>query len=346
MIRRTPTLVSLFALLILGIPAVPALADGAAPQAAKTPAKTSGKAAATDVKDDSAHQVDAAFATGGVATKDTHKPWSVIVANSIGFGLQTDAATAYYYGELSATGSWRFTRNISLWLNTGLYYTPDPRPNDGRSLDAGGVSLTLRDSRIYQDHRFTGLVLSGALQVAVPLSMKAFNSLHYPYPSVGVGLALSRKIGEVAVRYSVSFNKFNPADTVYISRICATNQPVDTCLGTYQHDWQLAQGLSALWSPVGHVVVSGTFQFVTARTFGPATHLAGTGPGEITGLPANASDGFAFELSATWDTPVDGLSAGLSFSNGGPWRSNGDAIYNPLFDPRLAAMSVDVSYTF
>ena len=226
--------------------------------------------------------MDAAFATGGVATRDTHKPWSVMVANSIGFGLQTDAATNYYYGQLSATGSWRFTRNLSLWLNTGLYYTPDPRPNDGRSLDAGGVSLTLRDSRLFKDDRFTGLVLSGAVQVAVPLSMKAFNSLHYPYPSVGLGLALSRKVGEVALRYGISFSKFNPADPVYISRICAAAQPVDTCYwaatsttGSSPRASRPCGRPSPTWCSPGPSSSS------PPGPSGPLTHLAGTGPGVV-----------------------------------------------------------------
>lgn len=360
MINPRPTLALVPALaLLLAWPAARADAADAAPAPAPKAATAAPKTAAAPAKTDAsatkqtpkhakteAEQVDTSFATGGIDTHTGHKPWSVILQHSFGFGLQTDQSTAYYYGQLGVLGTYRVSKFISVWASTGLYYTPDPKPNDARSLDAGGLSVSVRDASIYKEKTYTGLTLSGSLGLGIPLGMHAAGQLHYPYPSVGASLALGRSLGPVAVRYGISFHKYNPADDVYISSACAAAQPVDTCYGGYQKSWSFSQSISAVYSPLKTLTLSGSFAFVTGRSFGPSSHLVGTGPSVVDGLPANLMDGFSFSLSANWNTPVHGLSAGLSFSNGGPWRSNGQAIYNPLFDPRLASMSIDISYAF
>ncbi len=70
--------------------------------------------------------------------------------------------------------------------------------------------------------------------------------------------------------------------------------------------------------------------------------------------PNNRRYSFGFSLSGTWTTPIEGLSAGLAFSNARPWRTDGHTLavadfshgIGMIFDSRFAAMSLDVSYSF
>lgn len=311
------------------------------------PIAAQGNPAASDAapaEDAATAALDAPEASAG--ENGSGRAWSASASNSFGFGLQTDESTSYWYGMLNVSGSWRPMKHVSLSLGTGVYYTVDSRPNDGVLVDGGGFSLSLRHSRLYKDETYTGLTLSGGLILALPFNMRALNSLHYPWPTVGASLALSRRVGPVRVQYGLSLNKFNPSDTIYVSGQCAASQPLETCYEGWQMSWQVSQRLSASWSFLDDFHLSAGFQFVAGRSFAPSTRDPLTSPDYMASLPGNQRDGFAFDLSAGYDTPVDGLGVGLSFSNGGPWRSNGQSIYNPVFDPRLAAMAVDVSYSY
>jgi len=155
---------------------------------------------------------------------------------------------------------------------------------------------------------------------------------------------LSRKVGPVNLSYGLSYRKFNPVSAVFT--LPCTDRPVEYCAGGYETDWQLSHSLSAGWSPAKGLSLSASFAMVFGRSFAPAERDPATSPDYMHALAANLRDGFSFGLSASYQLPVEGLSASFAFSNGGGWRSNGQDLFNPLFDPRLAAMSLGVSYAY
>ena len=283
------------------------------------------------------------------ASSATSKDYGVSLSHSLGFGLQVDEVTRYYYGNLGISTWYRLWGSMRLTASAGLYYTPDTHPNDARTLDLGGVSIGLRHPKIYEDEAFTGIKVSAGLKVGVPLSMRQVNTPSWP--SVAASIGLSRKVGEVGLSYGLSFTKYNPVYPVTFSFQCLEDRGLTpdnpgSCIGGYQQNWQLVNRLSASYSPVEKLSLSASFSFVYGESFAPGGHEPATAPPEIVGVKANERGSFGFGLSASYALPVKGLSMGLSFSNGGPWRSNGQDLYNPLFDARLAAMSIDLSYSF
>jgi hypothetical protein len=274
------------------------------------------------------------------------RPWSLTAGHNFGFGLQIDEATHYYYGQLSVSGSYRIHGALSARASAGLHYTPNPRPRDARRLDVGGVSFGVAHGNLFHEDTFTDIRVSGSATVALPLSMggRAMGN----YPTIGAGVSFSRSVGPVNFSYGLNFNKFNPKSQVRYLPLCAEDRgDISYCIGSYETNWQLGHRVGASYTtPVDGLSLSASFGTTLTRTYGPSRHDPAMSPEYMHHVRANVRDGFGFGLSAGYRLPVDGLSASLSLSNGGSWRSNGQDLYNPLFDPRLAAMSVGVSYTY
>ncbi|RMG10153.1 MAG: hypothetical protein D6729_19840 [Deltaproteobacteria bacterium] len=325
-----------------------AAADPSAPSATSGAEATGADTGARPEGAESGDEKEGGKAAGDEGEKPS-KRYGGSVSHSLGFGLQIDESTRYYYGNLGISGWYRIWDQFRVKASAGLYYTPDTHPNDARNLDLAGVSIGVSHPKIFHDEALTGVKVSAGLTVGVPLSMRQVNTPSWP--SVAASVGLSRKIGEVGVSYELSFTKYNPVYPVSFSFQCLedrglTPENPGSCIGGYQQNWQLVNRISASYSPIEKLSLSGSFSFVYGESFGPGVHSEGTVPPEVVGLKANERGSFGFNLSANYQLPVDGLSAGLSFSNGGPWRSNGQDLYNPLFDARLAALSIDVSYSF
>ncbi|MDF1563803.1 MAG: hypothetical protein P1V51_12215 [Deltaproteobacteria bacterium] len=279
------------------------------------------------------------------------KPWSATISHSFGWGLQTDDAISYSDGSLAASGTYKVIDKVVASASVGMRYTLDGTPNDGVRADLGAISLGLNHASLYNDEDFTGLNLNGGVSFSQSLGMGTLKVGRGP--TLGARVGLSRKVGPVGLSYGLGFNRFFPVDATPRSSDCAEDRGDPLyCIGGYANAWAISNSVSANYSPLEELSLSASFMWNAARSF--ASTKADQYTSTLLGDPTNRRESFGFSLSGTYTTPIEGLSAGLTFSNARPWRTDGQTLaivdfshgVGMVFDSRFAAMSLDVSYSF
>lgn len=264
-------------------------------------------------------------------------PFGLNLTLDQGFGLQVDEDTTSAALTLIINPVYRLTDEMSLSLSIAPYVEETASPGDGKRADLVGAYTYVRfkHASIFKEE-VTGLNLSGALTLFLPLTRNDVYAPRYPTPAVSLGV--DRSFYGFTAKYSIGYTQYLPVDsTNQIDFVDygdgASPRPDDYRVLGYTSFNKISNTFVLSYVALEKLTTTASVVVAHVNTQGPATTDASQIGNELAaGSPGNDRDTFAFSLELAYDLD-DTYSVGLAYANlESPQRPTGQAFGGPGSD--------------